>query len=134
MFIIFSVLLICVAIVCIYYWADYYFSGGVQLIKDDWYIKFQNSFPLADLWMIACAITGAIGLLTEETYGLVFALLSGSSLIFLGLMDVTFNLQNNLYRFVRTSGQMKLEVFLNLWALGFGTALIVCLFPKLTLS
>jgi hypothetical protein len=119
------------AIVCIYYWVDFYFSGSVQVIKDEWYIKFQKSFPIADLWMSACAITGAIGLLTEKPYGYIFALLAASSLIFLGLMDVTFNLQNNLYRFVRTSGQMKLEVFLNLWAVGFGIILIVFLSPKL---
>jgi hypothetical protein len=129
----FSVLLIGTAIVCIYYWVDFYITGGVHVIRDDWYIKFQNSFPAADLWMSACAIVGAIGLLTEETYGLLFALIAGSSLIFLGLMDVTFNVQNNLYRLVGTSSQMKFEVFLNLWALGFGIALIAGLWPRLAL-
>ena len=133
MIITFSVLLIGTAIVCIYYWVDFYITGGVHVIRDDWYIKFQNSFPAADLWMSACAIVGAIGLLTEETYGLLFALIAGSSLIFLGLMDVTFNVQNNLYRLVGTSSQMKFEVFLNLWALGFGIALIAGLWPRLAL-
>jgi len=133
MLITFSVLLIGTAIVCIYYWVDFYITGGVHVIRDDWYIKFQDSFPVADLWMSACAIVGAIGLLAEETYGLLFALIAGSSLIFLGLMDVTFNVQNNLYRLVGTSSQMKFEVFLNLWALGFGIALIAGLWPRLAL-
>lgn len=126
-----SVLLIGTAIVCIYYWVDFYITGGVHVIKDDWYVKFQNSFPVADMWMSVCAILGAIGLLTGQTYGLIFALLAASSLIFLGLMDVTFNIQNKLYRLVATSSQMKFEVFLNIFALGFGIALIACLWSRL---
>ena len=129
-----SVLLIGTAGVCIYYWVDFYITGGVHVIKNDWYIKFQNSFPAADMWMSACAIVGAIGLLTGQAYGLLFALLAASSLIFLGLMDVTFNLQNKLYRLVTTSGQMKFEVFLNIYALGLGIALIACLWPRLALA
>ena len=109
-----SVLLIGTAISVIYYWVDFYIAGGVHVISDDWYIRFQNSFPAADLWMSACAIVGAIGLLTGQTYGLLFALLAASSLVFLGLMDVTFNIQNKLYRLVATSGQMKFELFINL--------------------
>ncbi|HEY40776.1 MAG TPA: hypothetical protein G4O18_02830 [Dehalococcoidia bacterium] len=128
-----SVLLIGTAIVCIYYWVDFYITGGVHVIKDDWYMRFQNAFPAADLWMSVCAIVGAIGLLTGQTYGLLFTLLAASSLIFLGLMDVTFNIQNKLYRLVATSGQMKFEVFLNIYALGFGIALIICLGPRLGL-
>jgi hypothetical protein len=129
-----SVLLIGTAIVCIYYWVDFYVTGGVHVIKDDWYVKFQNAFPAADMWMSICAIVGAIGLITGQTYGLLFALLAASSLIFLGLMDVTFNIQNKLYRLVATSGQMRFEVFLNIYALGFGIALIVCLWSRLALA
>ncbi len=126
-----SVLLIGTAVVCIYYWVDFYITGGVHVIKDDWYIKFQDSFPVADLWMSACAIVGAIGLLTGQNYGVLFTLLAASSMIFLGLMDVTFNIQNRLYRLVASSSQMKFEVFLNVYAMGFGIALIACLGPRL---
>ena len=77
--------------------------------------------------------TGAIGLLTEQPYGLLFALLATRSLIFLGLMDITFNIQNNLYRLVATSGEMKIELLVNLWFLGFGIALIVCLSSRIAL-
>jgi hypothetical protein len=129
-----SVLLIGTAIVCIYYWIDFYVTGGVHVIKDDWYVKFQNAFPAADMWMSICAIVGAIGLITGQAYGSLFALLAASSLIFLGLMDVTFNIQNKLYRLVATSGQMKFEVFLNIYALGFGIALIACLWSRLALA
>jgi len=128
-----SVLLIVTAIVLIYYWVDFYTRGGVKVLKEDWYIRFQKAFPVADLWAAVCAIVGAIGLLTEQSYGLLFTLLAASSLIFLSLMDITFNIQNNLYRLVATSSEMKSELLGNIWFLGFGIALIVCLSPRVTL-
>ena len=48
-------------------------------------------------------------------------------------MDVTFNIQNKLYHLVGTLGQMKFELFINLWTLGLGIALIVYLWPRLAL-
>ena len=128
-----SILLILSAVCCIYYWIDFYIKGAVQVVKEDWYIKFQKSFIIADLWMAISALVGATGLLTGQAYGLLFALIAAASMIFLGLMDVTFNIQNNLYRLAGTSNQMKFEIFLNLWALGFGIATIVLLYPKLDL-
>ena len=122
-----SILLIVTAIVLIYYWVDFYTRGGVQVLKEDWYIRFQKAFPAADFWTAACAITGSIGLLTEQPYGLLFTLLAASSLIFLALMDITFNIQNNLYRLVTTSSEMRFELLGNVWFLGLGIALIVCL-------
>ena len=127
-----SVLLIVTAIVLIYYWVDFYTREGVQVLKEDWYMRFQKAFPIADFWTAACAIAGSIGLLTEQPYGLLFTLLAASSLIFLGLMDITFNIQNNLYRLVTTSSEMKLELLGNVWFLGFGIALIVCVSSRVT--
>ncbi len=105
MFMTFSVLLIGTAIALIYYWIDFYVKGGVQAVNEDWYIRFQKAFIAADLWTATCALIGAIGLLAGQMYGALFALITASSLIFLGLMDVTFNIQNNLYRLIGTSGQ-----------------------------
>jgi hypothetical protein len=126
-----SVLLIMTAVGVIYYWADFYLRGGVHVLKEDWYIKFERAFPPADLWMSACAILGAAGLLAGQTYGLVFTLLAAGSLLFLALMDITFNVQNNLYRLVATSSQMKFELLINVWTLALGVALIVYLGPRI---
>lgn len=128
-----SVLLIITAIGMIYYWADFFIRGTVQLIKEDWYIKFERAFAPADLWTSVCALLGAAGLLTGETYGLVFALITAGSLLFLAFMDVTFNIQNKLYPLVATSNQMRFEVLINVWTLALGTALIVLLWPRVAL-
>lgn len=133
MFIAFSVLLIGTAIGLIYYWIDFYIKGRVQVVNEDWYVRFEKAFTAADLWTAVCALVGAIGLLAGQTYGAIFTLITASSLIFLGLMDVTFNIQNNLYRLIGTSGQMKFELIINLWTLGLGIALIVYFWPRLAL-
>jgi len=128
--IILAVLLIITALFTIYYWADFYLRGGVQVVKEDWYMKFEKSFPIADLWMAACSLLGAVGLLTEEPYGPFFSLLAASSLIFLALMDITFNVENKLYPLVATSSQMELELMINLWCLTLGIVLITYLWSR----
>ena len=62
---------------------------------------------------------------------MVFALLAAGSLLFLALMDITFNIQNNLYPLIPTSSQMKFELLINLWTLGLGAALIFYLSPRI---
>ena len=128
-----SILLIISTAVVIYYWVDFYLRRGVQVIQEDWYIKFQKAFPVADTWMATCALLGAIGLLTEQTYGLLFSMLAASSMIFLALMDITFNVENKLYRLVGTSNEMKLELVGNIWFLSVGVILIVYLWMRINL-
>ena len=122
-----SVLLIITGVGLAYYWLDFYLKKGVQVIQEDWYLKFQKACSVADMWIAVCAILGAIGLLTEQSYGLLFSILAGSSLIFLALLDIGFNIQNKLYRLVGKSGEMAFEVGLNVCCLLFGLILIVCL-------
>lgn len=126
-----STLLILTAIGVIYYWSDFYLKGSVHAIKEDWYIKFERAFPPADIWMAACALVGAIGLLLGQNYGTVFSLLAASSLVFLALMDITFNIQNRLYHLITTLNQMRFELFINLWTLGLGIALIIYLSSRI---
>ena len=129
-----AALLIVTAIATVYYWVDFYLKGSVQVTQEDWYLKFEKAFPPADLWMSACALIGAIGLLMEQDFGLVFALVAAGCLIFLALMDITFALQNKLYRLTATSNQMKFELLINLWTLGLGAACIIYLSPRMCLS
>ena len=131
--IILAVLLIISALGTIYYWADFYLRGEVQVIEEEWYIKFEKAFLVADLWGIsACSLIGALGLLTEQPYGQFFSLLAAGSMIFLALMDITFNIQNNLYQLIATSNQMVFELVINLWFLVMGVSLIFYLWPILT--
>ena len=126
-----SILLIMTVILTIYYWVDFFLRKGVQVTQEDWYLKFEKAFPVADMWMAICALLGAIGLLSEQNYGLFFSILAASSMIFVALMDITFNVENKLYRLISTSNEMKLELAANIWFLSLGVILIIYLWTRI---
>jgi hypothetical protein len=82
--------------------------------------------------MSACALVGAIGLLTESGVGVAFSLVAAGALVFLGLMDVTFNVENGLYRHLATSGPMRAELVINVWTVGLGAALVAYLASRVS--
>lgn len=112
------------------YWTSFFRGTFVHVVEDQSYEKFERSFPIAETWMVGCGLIAALGLVMDEPFALPFMLLGGSSLIFLGLMDVTYSAQNGFYRLVRTSGAMRLELALHVVILVFGTVLIAYALPK----
>jgi uncharacterized membrane protein (DUF2068 family) len=105
------------------YWIVFYTSGDVQVRNDAVYIAFEKSFPLADAWMALCALLGAIGLWRGRSWGFLFALLAASSSIFLGLMDVTFDLNEGIYAI--GGSQTLIEILINLATLLLGPVVII---------
>jgi hypothetical protein len=118
-------LLVLVAAVTVAYWADFFSSGAVRVREDDAYLVFEQAFPLADGWLAACALLGAGGLWRRRPAGLLFGLLTGSSLVYLGCLDVLFNLNTGNYAIA--SGAMRAEVVINAGSLAIGALLIVYL-------
>jgi len=122
-----AVLLLVTAVATVAYWVDFFVRGGVNVVEEEWYIRFERSFPPADLFMAVCSGVAAVGLLGGEHWGETFGLVAAGALIFLGLMDVTFNLENRLYRFLRSSWPMRAELVINAWSLGLGALLMAVL-------
>ncbi|HEX8972850.1 hypothetical protein [Oryzihumus sp.] len=122
-----GVLLVLTAVVTVAYWVDFFLRGTVQVVEEEWYLRFERAFPAADGWMAACALAAAVGLFQGAGYGVVFGLLAGGALVFLGLMDLTFNLQNHLFRLLPRSGQMWVELVIIVWCLTLGAVLALYL-------
>jgi hypothetical protein len=118
-----GVLLVVTALVTVAYWLDFFLRGTVQAVEEEWYLRFERAFPVADGWMAVCSLVSAVGLFTGSSYGTVFGLLAAGALIFLGLMDLTFNLQNGMFRLLPGSGQMWVEVVIVVWCLALGGTL-----------
>jgi hypothetical protein len=125
-----AVLLIITAVVTVGYWLDFFARGTVQAGQEDWYIRFERAFPAADAWMALACLIAALGLLGDEAYGVAFGLVAAGALVFLGLLDVLFNVQNGLYRRLPGSGQMWAEAVINVWSLGLGLWLLIYLVGK----
>jgi hypothetical protein len=122
-----GVLLVITGVVVVAYWLDFFLRGTVQAVSEDWYLRFERAFPVADGWMAFCSLVAAVGLLSGGGYATVFGLLAAGAMVFLGLMDLTFNLQNGLFRLLPGSGQMWVEVIIIAWCLALGGFLAVYL-------
>jgi hypothetical protein len=88
------------------------------------YYAYENAFPLADGWMVASAIAAFVALARRRASALLWCVAAGTSSVFLGLLDVLFDLQNGIYRSPDTAG-VAIEVVINLLTIGLGSAGIV---------
>jgi len=107
------------------YWLQFFTSGDVQVRTDEIYLAFERAFPLADAWLTGCALGGAIGLWRRRPWGLLFGLLAGSSLVFLGAVDMLFSLNEGNYRIA--SMAMAAEVAIEVVTLVGGPIVIAYL-------
>ena len=63
------------------------------------YIAFESSFPVADAWIAILLLISAFGVLNDKSYGSFFSAAAGGAFVFLGLIDITFNLQQGVYQY-----------------------------------
>lgn len=116
-----SGLLIVTALVTVSYWANYFTGGDVKTMDATWYTTFEDAFPVADGWMAATCFLAGVGLWRGRHWGALMGLLAGSALLYLAAMDITFDVNNNLYALLPSSTQMQFELLINAWTLALGT-------------
>lgn len=87
------------ALVTVAYWVIW-FGGGRDLLASSHansYYTFENAFPAADGWLALTLLLAAAGLWLRRPWGLFWGLLAGGAGIYLGCMDVLFDLENGIY-------------------------------------
>jgi len=87
------------------------------------YIVFERAFLFADAWLAIIALCGAVGLIRKREWGLLCITLAGSSAIFLGLMDLLYDLQHNV--FIPLTPEAMIELLIVTLLLGLGGVAIV---------
>jgi len=122
-----AALLSLTAIGTVLFWA-LLFTNGNAMSELPSYQVWKRSFPLAEAWMALTAITAAIGLLWMKDWGLLFGCLAGSALVFLGLADVLFFMQNDLY--MPLTADKAVQIAIHFWFLTFGPFVIAYLWGK----
>ncbi|HYM38655.1 MAG TPA: hypothetical protein VEY12_00725 [Thermoplasmata archaeon] len=109
-----SGLLVAGAVAIALYWVLYFFVGGTQVVNEVWYTRFENAFPVADAWTAVLGLVAAYFLLRRnDRMAPFFLAAAGASGVYLAFMDITFNLENNLYALVATNGNMQTELAIN---------------------
>ena len=105
------------------FWIGFFAAGETLHSSDsDVYLAFEHAFPAADAWMAACAAAAALGLARRRPWAVPAGVAAGSALVFLGLLDVLFDVERGLYG-VR-SGAMAAEVVINIFCLVTGPFLL----------
>lgn len=108
------------------FWIAYFSTDMVQIsdpVLKEKYLAFESAFPVPDAYLSVVLVIGGIGLLRKKAYGRLFSLIGGASLIFLGLLDVSFNTLHGIYRL--GFGEAVMNLIINLMCLGTGVFLIV---------
>jgi hypothetical protein len=118
-----AVLLAVTAAGTLTYWIAF-FAGGRALHADerDVYFAFEHAFPAADLWMAGVAAIAAVALWQGRAAAVLFGIAAGSALVFLGLLDVLFDVEQRLY--ARASAAMAVEAVINVYCLTVGPFLM----------
>jgi hypothetical protein len=106
----------------ILYWVAFFTSGVVQATQDSCYLAFERAFPAADACTAATAIAAAIALWRGRPAAVLFGIASGSGFVFLGLMDVLYNVEHGMYAV--GSAEMANEIVINVFCLTVGPAAI----------
>lgn len=74
------------------YWADWFTKGRVKVADDPEYISFEESFPLADSYLAACLLLSGHALWRGKPSAVPLGIAGGSAAVFLGLMDLLFDI------------------------------------------
>ena len=105
------------------YWVIWFFVDRSLLANLDTqaYYVFENAFPAADGWLAVACAAGAWAMWKRRASSLFWLLAGGSASVYLGLMDVLFDLENGVYGAPKGDwGAVGIEVAINLYALGVG--------------
>ncbi|WP_455464382.1 hypothetical protein [Candidatus Hodarchaeum mangrovi] len=82
------------------------------------YFAFESSFPLPDLWIVLLLLISAYSIFSNKPYKSQLAASAGGGLVFLGLIDISFNIQQNIYSYD------VFNVVINIFSLSLGIILI----------
>jgi hypothetical protein len=88
-----------VTLLIVAYWTIWY-AGGRDLLASAHtreYLAFENAFPAADAWLALTAFIAGVQLLRGRSNAIFWLILTAGSGLYLGLMDVLFDLENGIY-------------------------------------
>ena len=107
------------------FWAAFFLTDMVDIADPrlrEVYLAFESAFPPADILLAIVLTAGGIGLFRAKPYGRLFTLAGGGALVFLGLLDVSFNVRQGIYGL--GPGEAVLNGAINFACLASGILLI----------
>ena len=117
-----AVLMIATALGLTVFWILFFTVGLAPDPAPECYLAFEHSFPLPDGFLALALLLAGILRLKQRQEGATLALASAGALIFLGILDFSFNIQNGVYAV--SNFDLAANAFINAWCVGLGLFLV----------
>lgn len=104
------------------FWVGFFTVGLAPEDPPACYFPFEHAFPIPDMLLAVSLVAAGILLWRNHPMGRGLALACGGALVFLGLLDVSFNIQNGMYGI--SISDTLFSGLINLWCILFGLAMI----------
>jgi len=82
------------------------------------YSGYELAFPLPDAFVLIAALVGVIGLWNMKEWGFLYMLLAAGGAFFLGLEDLLFDLENQMFMPFNSAAMIELAIVLVILSLG----------------
>ncbi|MDD5712269.1 MAG: hypothetical protein PHY31_05850 [Smithellaceae bacterium] len=117
-----ALLEILTAIGIILFWIGFFTIGMAPETPPACYFAYEHSFPPPDTVLSLILIYGGIMLWKGNPRGRTLSLVGAGGLVFLGLLDASFNYQNGIYAL--STMDLVLNGFINVWCVILGIAIV----------
>lgn len=108
------------------FWLAFFTVGLAPARPPVGYFQFEHSFPVPDLLLAGLFLIAGRCLLDvrpePRRLGQSLSLVAAGAVMFLGALDISFNVQNGMYSISLQDTLLALAI--NAWCVGFGVALV----------
>lgn len=118
-----AILELLTAVGLILFWTAFFTIGLAPENAPPSYLYFEHSFPLPDMVLAIALFAAGFLSLKQKTSGKLLSIAAAGALIFLGLVDFSYNIQNGMY--LLSTADLVMNAFINLWCVGFGSAILI---------
>jgi len=110
------------------FWLAFFTVGLAPENAPPCFFAYEHSFPLPDGLLAILLLVAGILLMLNKPWGSKLSLVAAGALVFLGLLDFSFNIQNGIY--MTSTVELVLNAFINVWCVGLGVAIAVLIGRK----
>jgi hypothetical protein len=110
------------AVGLVFFWTEFFGGGSNRVSHDAFYVMFESQFVAADIVTGIAGLVCAAGLWRDAQWAQVWGGVFAGGLLFLGCMDVSYNLYAGNY--ARLGPAMLVENVINVYCFVFGPYLI----------
>jgi hypothetical protein len=110
------------AVGLVLFWIGFFTVGLSPENPPAGYFAYEHSFPPPDITLAIVLIIGSLMSMKGQAKGAIILAAAGGGLVFLGILDMSFNFQNGMYSI--SLMDMILNAFINLWCVIFGVVIV----------